>query len=614
MTKWTGVLGAGAAAAAVGAGLYFSGVLSPDAPGPVPQQAVVAPTEPSNEPTEPTAETERPAEPPLPDTVGPPDPQPPAEVEEKAADAEQTEETPAAPVAAPAFDVVRVEPDGSALVAGSGQAGATIRILLDGQDLDQSLAGADGKFASLLFLTPSDKPRLLSLAMMVDGKEYLSASDIIVAPFKLEPEPQQVEVREDPDTQREEDAQEEPAETELASLEEREAAEPPSPPVVEAAKEEEQAAPSPATETVSDTDEGTEASPVKEVESEQEPEAVPTEREDATPPAPERRELPVTTERADAPEAQGAAGEGDEVADADRTPGEDAQPITPADQPERIAENLAPVDAPAEVAEIIEPEAPVTPDPPAPTPAPDGAEEAPSARNEQETTSQEDQPAARPNPEPAPQEESQENQDAPEIREPDTKDPAATDPAPPADPPTLLAADEEGVRVLSAPEVLDSVAIDTISYDAEGDVALAGRGAGSQGGGFVRIYLDNSPITSSRIRDDGSWRVALPEVDKGVYTLRVDEVDEDGKVKSRAETPFQREDRETLERVAAENEGGGPISIVTVQPGNTLWQIARERYGEGLLYVRVFDANRGQIRNPDLIYPGQVFDLPDDTE
>ncbi len=57
-------------------------------------------------------------------------------------------------------------------------------------------------------------------------------------------------------------------------------------------------------------------------------------------------------------------------------------------------------------------------------------------------------------------------------------------------------------------------------------------------------------------------------------------------------------------------EGDGPVRIVTVQPGNTLWQIARDRYGEGILYVRVFDANRGQIRDPDLIYPGQVFDLP----
>ena len=56
------------------------------------------------------------------------------------------------------------------------------------------------------------------------------------------------------------------------------------------------------------------------------------------------------------------------------------------------------------------------------------------------------------------------------------------------------------------------------------------------------------------------------------------------------------------------------ISAITVQPGNTLWGISRERYGEGILYVRVFEANRDKIRNPDLIYPGQVFVLPEGAE
>ena len=50
--------------------------------------------------------------------------------------------------------------------------------------------------------------------------------------------------------------------------------------------------------------------------------------------------------------------------------------------------------------------------------------------------------------------------------------------------------------------------------------------------------------------------------------------------------------------------------IVTVQPGFTLWQIASESYGDGVLYVQVFEANRDKIRNPDLIYPGQVFTVP----
>ncbi|CUH51980.1 LysM peptidoglycan-binding domain-containing protein [Shimia marina] len=53
------------------------------------------------------------------------------------------------------------------------------------------------------------------------------------------------------------------------------------------------------------------------------------------------------------------------------------------------------------------------------------------------------------------------------------------------------------------------------------------------------------------------------------------------------------------------------VEIVTVQPGSTLWAIARDQYGEGLLYLRVFEANKDKIRDPDLIYPGQVFTVPE---
>ena len=55
---------------------------------------------------------------------------------------------------------------------------------------------------------------------------------------------------------------------------------------------------------------------------------------------------------------------------------------------------------------------------------------------------------------------------------------------------------------------------------------------------------------------------------------------------------------------------GRKIQAITVQPGNTLWAISRDKYGEGVLYVRIFQANRDRIRDPDLIYPGQVFTVP----
>ncbi len=179
--------------------------------------------------------------------------------------------------------------------------------------------------------------------------------------------------------------------------------------------------------------------------------------------------------------------------------------------------------------------------------------------------------------------------------------------------PTVILADQDGVRVLQdggdAPELAENVVIDAITYDSQGEVTLSGRAPAS---GFVRIYIDNEPVELGEIGDDGQWRADLPDVDTGVYTLRVDQVDAAGTVISRAETPFKREapaDIQSLQ-ITDGSAARAPIELVTVQPGNTLWGISNAAYGDGVLYVRVFEANRDKIRDPNLIYPGQVFSVP----
>jgi nucleoid-associated protein YgaU len=182
--------------------------------------------------------------------------------------------------------------------------------------------------------------------------------------------------------------------------------------------------------------------------------------------------------------------------------------------------------------------------------------------------------------------------------------------------PPVLVADAEGVRVLqpalapgATPELLTTVALDAISYDDTGEVVLAGRATGS---GFVRIYIDNAPITVATVDDDGQWQSDLPGVRPGVYTMRVDQIDADGVVVSRIETPFMREARENIVAMMAAETAKSDFTVaaITVQPGNTLWAIARDRFGDGILYVSLYETNRDRIRNPDLIYPGQVFVLP----
>lgn len=218
--------------------------------------------------------------------------------------------------------------------------------------------------------------------------------------------------------------------------------------------------------------------------------------------------------------------------------------------------------------------------------------------------------------------------------------------------PAALLVTEEGAKVLQRAESLPAdlvanVTIDAITYTAEGAVQLAGRGTAERS---VRLYLDNAQLAEVAIGATGDWAVTLPEVAPGVYTLRADQLDAAGQVTSRFETPFKRETVEALAAASAVTEAAaepaGDVaalaedpaaadasvtetaaetavagtavadapaaapSSVTVQPGFTLWRIATETLGEGVLYVQVFEANKDQIRDPDLIYPGQVFTIP----
>ncbi len=181
----------------------------------------------------------------------------------------------------------------------------------------------------------------------------------------------------------------------------------------------------------------------------------------------------------------------------------------------------------------------------------------------------------------------------------------------------ILKSGEEGVELVQPPTPEkpspDQVALDTIGYSDSGEVELTGR---VPDGSTVRLYLNNQLVADAPPADDGQWRGQIEGVDPGVYTLRVDEVAPDGTVASRLETPFKREPVEVLRAAEASGSSGAEgqvptIRSVTVQKGDTLWAISRDRFGDGILYVKLFEANRDSIRDPDLIYPGQIFTIPE---
>ncbi len=143
-----------------------------------------------------------------------------------------------------------------------------------------------------------------------------------------------------------------------------------------------------------------------------------------------------------------------------------------------------------------------------------------------------------------------------------------------------------------------TLTVDVLDYDDAGNLSLTGS---ARAGSDVRVYLDNELLGRTPANADGRWQLTIERaIAPGLYTLRVDEVAA-GNVVARLEFPFSRADPATI--------AGGAMMVV-VQPGNSLWRLARRTLGEGASYTVIYEANRDRIREPDLIYPGQVFEVP----
>lgn len=144
-----------------------------------------------------------------------------------------------------------------------------------------------------------------------------------------------------------------------------------------------------------------------------------------------------------------------------------------------------------------------------------------------------------------------------------------------------------------------AVALDTVDYDDKGEVVFSGR---AEPGDQVQVYVDNKLVGNADAGADGRWTLKPTRpVEPGEHDIRVDKVTRAGKVLARIQLPFVR---------AKPFSGLPDQSLVIIQPGNNLWRIASRVYGDGLRYTDIFQANADQIRDPDLIYPGQVFGLP----
>jgi nucleoid-associated protein YgaU len=221
----------------------------------------------------------------------------------------------------------------------------------------------------------------------------------------------------------------------------------------------------------------------------------------------------------------------------------------------------------------------------------------------------------------------------------------ALEPGPKDGPVVALMTPDKPTVVLSQPATskprAGAVVVETVETEPGGKLHVSGR---ARPGAAVRLYLNESFVSSVTAGADGSFAVTINEgVVSGNYRVRLDEVESNsGTVRARAEVPFNVPDAlvtasvptqatapKRPETAAAQQpqlaatastvppDGSAPSAVVvpriattTVSRGDSLWRISRLTYGAGTRYAVIYKANREQIRNPNLIYPGQIFVVP----
>ena len=219
------------------------------------------------------------------------------------------------------------------------------------------------------------------------------------------------------------------------------------------------------------------------------------------------------------------------------------------------------------------------------------------------------------------------------------------EPSPKDRPIVALMTPDKPIVVLSQPAapkpMTGVVVVDAVEIEPDGKFHVTGRASPDA---TVRLYLNDSFISSVIAGSDQRFAVTINKgVSPGSYRVRVDEVNANsGEVRARAEVPFNVPDtfvtaflpaqatsskrpdiaasqlQPTTAMSTALPDGGSPSAVVvvpkitttTVSRGDSLWRISRLTYGAGQRYSSIYKTNHEQIRDPNLIYPGQIFVLP----
>ena len=246
------------------------------------------------------------------------------------------------------------------------------------------------------------------------------------------------------------------------------------------------------------------------------------------------------------------------------------------------------------------------------------------------------------------------------LQEPDP----VSEPEVESEPEVVSEPDAETVEIAEPEPVAETVPVLIEAAEVEKDkIFIAGTG---EAGAQVNLYLNDELLGTADVQTTGAFLFeGVRSLEKGRYAVRADMIEYGtSNVLARAEVSLLHEpvvaepeivvaavepeepapetevvipavapaepepENETAvaepeepepesEAVAAATEPTPEIrtgASVIIRRGDSLWKVARRNYGAGIRYTTIFEANRDQVRDADLIYPGQVLKVPAQAE
>ena len=155
---------------------------------------------------------------------------------------------------------------------------------------------------------------------------------------------------------------------------------------------------------------------------------------------------------------------------------------------------------------------------------------------------------------------------------------------------------EVGIEILNNNQEVRGLALDSSEHFDNEKLRLKGR---SIPNAEIQIFISKKLIGKSIADAQGNWEFSINEIVFENYDLEIKSSFENNILSLKTEILNGKIDS----KLFYEKE-------IIVENGNSLWRIARKTLGGGILYAEIYKNNKKIINDPDLIFPGQVFKIP----